>query len=278
MNKKFVIITSIGMMGLIFGLFGCEKPQNSDYICKNNPELCADLHKDSWCRFEKGDLIRHRYHLLSVEKPHGKDLYLLLRYLEKYSQCMEMASGVKHVMNTHRTEDRERAYAISTQTLAQLQEYTKNDTDVYLAYYRWTRFNDDASREIVLAAYRNNQITEPEQLASLATYYVRYSPNDAKKLYLKLFSLDDPENFDTNWLLGLASIFHQQQQLQWAYLLTKTNLLMTDNKADDHQLMGLVNGNKQTAETLNTKAKMLASLLQSGHFSQSELATQLKNI
>ena len=82
MKRNLVIITSFSFISAFLGLLGCENDRNSDVICKNNPEICADLHKDGWCLAEKTKLIQNRYELKDIENPTGKQLYLQLTYLE----------------------------------------------------------------------------------------------------------------------------------------------------------------------------------------------------
>ena len=269
MKQNLVIITSFSFISAFLGLLGCENDRNSDVICKNNPELCADLHRDSWCRFEKGDLVRHRLVLKQAETPSGQQLFQQLIYLENYSNCIELAAGVQHILNPERTQDRERAYAVSTQTLNELQEYTKDNPDIYLAYYRWLRFNDKASQDIVLAAYQAGNVAEPQILSQLAAYYVRVSPLEAKRIYRDLFTKTSFDQFSSDWLLGLASVFQQQQNFEYVYLFTKANTLLTENQVDEKQLFGLIGGNQVLAQQLDLQAQTLISDLKSGNFANS---------
>ncbi|GGP71113.1 DUF2989 domain-containing protein [Shewanella saliphila] len=276
MSRNFVLITSFTAIGAIFGLFGCNNDRNSDLICKNNPELCADLHKDSWCRFEKGDLIRHRYLLKQTPEPTGKQLYQQLIYLEDYSHCIKLAAGVKHKLNTDRTRDRERAFAVSTQTLAELQEYTRTNNDIYLAFYRWMRFNDQAGLEIVEQRYQQGQLSDPYIITQLAAHYVRSSPDDAKSLYLHLLRTSDSDNINPDWFLALASIYRHQQNPEKEYLLTRAYLQLSLQHADEAQLLAMLKGNQQLAEALDSQASELVNAVTSERFANSESEMLLK--
>lgn len=276
MSQNFVLITSFTVIGAFFGLFGCENDRNSDIICKNNPELCSDLHKDSWCRFEKGDLIRHRYLLKQREAPTGKELYQQLIYLEKYSKCIELAAGVQHKLNTDRTRDRERAFAVSTQTLAELQAFTQDNNDLYLAYYRWIRFNDQAGLEIVEQAYQQGQLNELDMIGQLASHYVRFAPNDAKTLYLHLLGNTDAALMNPDWFLALATVYKQQQDYEKEYLLTRAYLLISETQADETQLLAMINGSKQLAQSLDSQAAELVAAVLSEKFANSASELLLK--
>ena len=270
MKHNFVLITSFTIVGAFFGLFGCNNERNSDLICKNNPELCADLHKDSWCKYEKGDLIRHRYQLKQTEQPSGKQLYKQLIYLEKYSKCIKLAAGVQHKINTYRTRDRERAFAVSTQTLAELQEFTRSNNDVYLAFYRWERFNDQDALVLVEDAYKQGKIKDNEILSQLAAHYVRISPDDAKRLYLHLLGTTESSQIDPNWFLALASVYRQKQDFEKVYLLTKANLLVSENHANKAQLLAIIHGDKTLTTLLDSQAAELVSTVMSGNFANSK--------
>ncbi|MGI2170907.1 DUF2989 domain-containing protein [Shewanella sp. MF05960] len=276
MSQNFVLITSFTIIGAFFGLFGCDNDRNSNLICKNNPELCSDLHKDSWCRFEKADLIRHRYLLKQHSSPTGKELYQQLIYLETYSKCIELAAGVQHKLNTDRTRDRERAFAVSTQTLAELQESTQHNNDLYLAYYRWIRFNEQAGLEIVEQAYQQGQLDDPEIIGQLASHYVRFAPNDAKALYLQLLGTTDASLINPDWFLALASIYKQQQDHDKEYLLTRAYLLISQSQADETQLLAIIKGDKPLAQTLDNQAKDLVAAVLNEQFANSVSERLLK--
>lgn len=171
LKTNFVIITSFISLFAFSSLIGCDYGANTTTICKNNPEICADLHRDSWCRFEKGDLIRKRYLLKQTESPTGKQIYKHLLNLEKYNQCIELASGVQHILHPERTNDRMRAFGLSSQSLAELQATTKPSKDLYLSFYHWTRFSDQQAQQRVLNAEAAGEITETFILAQLASYY-----------------------------------------------------------------------------------------------------------
>ncbi|WP_153913767.1 DUF2989 domain-containing protein [Shewanella sp. TC10] len=276
MNKSLVIITSFSVFAALFGLFGCDVGRNSASICKKNPELCADLHKDSWCLVEKGDLIRSRYQLKITEAPSGKQLYDQLIKLESYSNCIELAAGVKHIINTHRTEDRERAYAVSTQNLAQLQEYTKDNPDIYLAYYRWTKFNDFPSRDMVIKAEQAGELTETFMIAQVASHYIKTDIARAKLLYLHLLSHVKARNIDSDWLLALATVYRSEKNTENEYLLTKANTLMSDNTASEEKLLALIGNNNDLANQLNIDAAELVKQLNAGKFDTSEIKSRFE--
>ena len=277
MRKNFVIITPLFPILAIFGLFGCDNGVNTATICKNNPELCDDLHRDSWCRYEKADLIQKRYLLKNTPSPTGKQIYQHLINLENYSKCIELAAGVQHILHPERTNDRVRAFGISAQNLAQLRDTTKDSPDLYLSYYHWLRMNDQAALSRVIKAQQAGTIDDLDILASLASYYQKSDLDKAKALYLQLLDRATPEGFKPDWLLGLASIYHQQNDLEKTYLFSKANVLMTRNTASDAKMNALINGNKQVATFLDQQAKNLVEHLQKGDYASSDIRAQLNS-
>lgn len=266
MRQNLVIITSFA---LVMSIFGCDNGRNIQTICKNNPEICADLHKDGWCLAEKTKLIQSRAELIDNVNPTGKQLYQQLTYLEDYSRCIELASGVQHIIHTSRTADRARAFRLSTQNLSQLQDDTRERQDPFMSYYQWTRFGDTDALNRLLAQENAGEVTEPFLLAQIATYYSSRNAIKAQQLYLKVFASIQFDDFDPSWLLGLASTYRQTQQLDKTYMLTKANLLLTQQKYSEDKMLALIGGNKALAVTLDQYARNLIDTLKEGNYSSS---------
>lgn len=272
MKPNLVIITSFS---LVMSLFGCDNGRNIQTICKNNPEICTDLHKDGWCLAEKTKLIRHRFTLIDNNNPTGKQLYQQLTDLEDYSRCIELAADVQHIIHTTRTEDRARAFRLSTQLLNRLQEDARQQQDPFMSYYQWTRFGDTQALNRLLTQESSGELTEPFLLAQVATYYSSRNAIKAQQLYLKVFAEIQYNDFDPSWLLGLASTYHQTQQLEKTYMLTKANLLLTQQKYSEDKLLALIGGNKSLAVTLDKYAHNLNDVLKAGRYSTSPVAQWL---
>lgn len=253
----------------ISALFGCENDVNTGTICKNNPELCSDLHKDSWCRYEKADLIKKRYTLKHTPSPTGEQLYRHLINLEKYGKCIELAAGVQHIQHPERTNDRIRAFGLSAQSLAQLQETTKDSTDLYLAYYHWTRFNDEKAQAVVLNAEKKQQVNDIQLLARIASYYQKFDAKKAQEVYLHVFDLSNEDNFNPDWLLGLANTFQKTNDLELTYLLSRANVLMTENKVSEQKMLRLIKNDEAIKSVLDDQAEDLVDELNSGDFKTS---------
>ncbi|MCL1144439.1 DUF2989 domain-containing protein [Shewanella marinintestina] len=270
------MITSFLVIPAFLGLLGCEDPSNTQTICNKNPELCADLHKDSWCRFEKGDLIRNRFKLKNTLEPTGKLIFDQLVHLEQYNKCVELAAGVQHILHPERTNDRARAFGLSSQTLAELQQTTKGSLDPHLAFYHWSRFNDKQAEAALFAAEKAGEIVDIDLKAELATYYLRIQPAKSKRLYAEVLSLSNSDNFQPDWLLALATLYRNENNQQINYLLSKTNIILTQAKYSEKQMLALINGNKDLQIKLDQDATELALQLKSGNYQQSKLKMLLE--
>ncbi|ABV87425.1 DUF2989 domain-containing protein [Shewanella pealeana] len=265
------MFTSFFGITVFLGLFGCEQPTNTQAICNKNPELCADLHDDSWCRFERGDLIRNRFKLKSIQMPSGEQIYQQLLYLEDYNKCVELAAGVQHILHPERTNERARAFGLSSQTLAQLQETTRGSLDPHLAYYHWSRFNDNEAEAVLFAAEKANKINDIDLQAQLASYYLRIDPLKSKQLYAQVFQGSNQDNFQPDWLLALASLYRFEERGDIEYWLSKANIEITGAKFSSEQMLALIKGNKKLQLKLDHDAILLAEQLEAGKYQQSKL-------
>ena len=276
MTRNFVIITSFISFIAFSGLSGCEKQADTGSICKNNPELCSDLHVDSWCRYEKGDLIRKRYKLKFIESPSGKQIYQQLLNLEKYNQCIELAAGVQHIFHPERTNDRVRAFGLSAQSLSQLQHTTKNSQDLYLAFYHWTRFNDMEAEKVVLAAYKAHEIDDILLLSQVASYYQKFDAKQSNIIYLEVLDISDEDNFNPDWLLGLSNNYQKLNDLELTYLLSRANVLMTEQSVSEEKMLALIYGDTILQTFLDQQAEDLVDVLEDGEFSSSAIKKMLQ--
>lgn len=225
---------------------------------------------------EKTKLIQNRLDLKDTPNPTGKQLYQQLTYLEDYSRCIELASGVQHIIHTNRTADRARAFRLSTQNLSLLQEQTRERQDPFMSYYQWTRFNDTAALNRLLELENTGEVTDPFLLAQVATYYSNRNAIKAQQLYLKVFAEIHYDDFDANWLLGLASTYRQTQELEKTYMLTKANLLLTQQKYSEDKMLALIGGNKSLAAELDSYAENLIDSLKSGKYPTSTVRSWLE--
>lgn len=271
MFKSFIVI-------MVFpALLSCDNAVNSTVICKNNPEICFDLHQDNWCKVEKTALINSRLTLKQNKTPSNKNVYLLLLDLENYNKCIELSAGVEHIFHPERTNDRARAFGLSAQSLAELQTNTKDSNNIYLAYYHWTRFNDPAAQTKVLRAQRLNLIDDIDMLAQIASYFQKFNPTQAKEIYLDVLNRSDKDNFNPEWLLGLANVYQKMNDFELTYLLSRAYILLTKNQVSEKSMSALINRDTELQLFLDEQAQELADALGSGHYQSSKIKRILEN-
>ncbi|WP_246616290.1 DUF2989 domain-containing protein, partial [Shewanella sairae] len=271
MNINLVMFKSFLGVTAFLALLGCEDSENTQVICNKNPELCADLHKDSWCRYEKGDLIRNRNKLKDIPVPSGKEIFEQLIYLEDYNKCIELASGVQHILHPERTNDRIKAFGLSSQSLSELQETTKDSADPHLAFYHWSRFNDTNAEKILFKAEKDGMVTDLYLQAQLGAYFLKSEPQRAKTLYASALNQSTRQTFNPDWLLALATLYRSKNRPDMDYWLSKTNIELTHANYSEGQLTAIIKGDKKLQTKLDKDAKVLAEQLNSGNYKESEL-------
>ena len=84
------------------------------------------------------------------------------------------------------------------------------------------------------------------------------------------------DDFDVNWLLGLASTFRHTQQFDKTYMLTKANLLLTQQKYSEDKMLALLSNNKTLAAKLDKYAQTLIDALKNGNYSTSSVRKWLE--
>ncbi|MGI2258321.1 DUF2989 domain-containing protein [Shewanella sp. GXUN23E] len=261
---------------LICSLSACDWGQNGTKLCKNNPELCADLHEDAWCWQEKSQLIDARYASTQTPLPEGKTLYLELLALESYNRCIEVASGVQHVINTERTHERAKAFSDSANTLSQLQQKTRNSDALFIAYYHWARFGDAVARDKVLTAASDGRLNDALLLGAVGAYYEKFDPERSRDFYFRAMSRASDADLDPNWLLGIARTASAQRQYRKAYLFTRANVILADHKVKEDQMLLILHGDTDDIEQLDTLAQALADTLADGEYATSLLRAQVE--
>lgn len=211
---------------LLLGGCGPEKltvPQ----ICKDNPAICTDLNEDSHCNVQRADVIFDRY--AEGKLPSDKNKYKLLISFEKYSKCIELASGIEHIKLKEKTTSRVNGFLTSLREIKRLTEETVSSDDPNLLHYHWSRHQSQPHLERLLLAEKNKQLETPELQVALASYYTR---RDVKKTIeilhhaLSLYPADaevDPEIYT-----ALTTIYYKQRNyplsMLWALIAEEAGI------------------------------------------------------
>jgi hypothetical protein len=199
-------------------LAGCEPAQMTvPQVCKENPAICTDLNEDSHCNMQRADVIFDR--LAEAELPSDKNKYKLLISFEKYSKCIELASGIEHIKLKEKTTSRVNGFLTSLREIKRLTEETVSSDNPNLLHYHWSRHQSQSHLERFLLAEKNKQLESPELQVALASYYMK---RDVKKTInilhhaLSLYPADaqvDPEIYT-----ALTTIYYKQRNYQLSLL------------------------------------------------------------
>lgn len=199
-------------------LAGCEPEQQTvAQICKDTPGMCTDLNEDSHCNVQRREVIIDR--VAESKLPSDKNKYKLLISFEKYSKCIELASGIEHIKLKEKTTSRVNGFLTSLREIKRLTEETVSSDDPNLLQYHWSRQQSQSHLDRFLIAEKNKQLETPELQIALASYYMK---RDAKKTIdilhhaLSLYPADaevDPEIYT-----ALTTIYYKQRNYQLSML------------------------------------------------------------
>ena len=271
---KLVIFTTI--LPLIT-LVGCDWGKSGTELCNNNPELCADLHRDGWCWKEKNDLIDKRYASKTQTFGNGKYLYREMLSLEAYGRCIEISTTVRHVIGKSRRHDRAKAFTSSFHALSKLQQQTKNSDALFLAFYHWTKLRNMRARTKVLGAIENGTVDDAELLGAVATYYEKFNLHKSKEIYFDALIKSDEDTVEPDWLLGIARSAKASGAYREAYVLIRANVLLTEHTADEEAMDRLLHGQTHDIDELEHMASELADDIEDGDYKRSKLRSKLEN-
>ncbi|PYE34319.1 hypothetical protein DFP83_10260 [Idiomarina fontislapidosi] len=205
-------VRSIGLNAVIatvfFTLSGCEqRPITVREACEALPDICSDLNQDNWCNAERRQLILTRYANETDESPAHQ--YYLLKDLQSYSQCIELASSIEHRKLKAKQSHRIEAYINSLNNIEKLAKQTRDSEHPLLLYWHWANRSDMDALDRLLELEGKAIMQTSELQFALATYYAK--EDNAKMLdYLyrslrlytpeQRFNVEIPESLVTHYL------------------------------------------------------------------------------
>ncbi|MFC3093568.1 DUF2989 domain-containing protein [Alteromonas sediminis] len=200
-------------------LFGCDdlfKP-TIPTICETNPDICAGLNEDGWCRAEKAEIIRHRYDHLNVTT--DSHIYTLLKHYEAYEACIEKAAGIRHIKYREKEANRMQGLLTAIDAQKKLIRQTKDTNDPYLLYYHWSRNNDDSARKRFLAQARQGNFDSADLWIKAASIHLKRDNEAARKsLYKALSYYDDVDDVDPMLFESLVTVNLDDERYASAYV------------------------------------------------------------
>lgn len=201
----------------LFILVGCGETEISiSEICTTKPGICNDLMDDSHCKLERRNVIYSRFDETKV--PSDAKKYRLLLDFEKYSKCMELASGIEHIKLKEKTTQRINSYRVSLAEIKRLSDETLSSDHPGLLYYHWSRHQSNSHLQRFLKAAEQQKFTDPDLQFALASHFLaERSPKaiDAMHQTLTLYKANDrvdPEVYKT-----LTTAYYKQKKYIESY-------------------------------------------------------------
>ncbi|HCU64348.1 MAG TPA: DUF2989 domain-containing protein [Rheinheimera sp.] len=202
---------------LLLSLVACgEQELTVNQVCEEKPGICTDLNDDSHCKLERRHVIMGRYD--EQKMPSDKNKYKLLIDFEKYSKCIELASGIEHIKLKEKKTTRVNGYLTSLKEIKRLNDETVSSLDPNLLHYHWTRNQSESHLAKFLQAEQKKELETPELQIALASYYMKRNPQktiDILHHALSLYPADaevDPEIYT-----ALTTIYYKQKKFPQSY-------------------------------------------------------------
>ncbi|WP_341501156.1 DUF2989 domain-containing protein [Gallaecimonas sp. GXIMD4217] len=223
-------------------LVACDTAKPIRSICEDHPELCADLNSDGWCRYERADVIRSRFELITANQQQDLLRYRLLVDLEEYSDCIRLAAGITHHKSKEKQSDRGSAYLNSLAAIKKRQAEIKDSTEPHLLYYRLSRFGDMEAQRAFLALEGTGALDSLELKEMLASYYSKLDRPKTIRLLLEALSLKKKgDEVSPDIYHSLASLSQQERRFReayvWALISKESGVLDTNFNLLEGQLL-----------------------------------------
>jgi hypothetical protein len=253
-----------------FLLTGCDRLTPEQKVCNQYPHLCIDMHKDSFCKDERSDVILARFNTEEQIPSLDKAMYDELLVSEKYEACIKIKSQIRHVQHKYRATDRTEGYLNILKKLEVLKKATKGSKNPYLAYYHWSRFRDKRALKNFINAERMKEINTPELKGWLADYYSRSNPEKALTLYKEAIAETDIDDINNRWLVSIATISKRLGLNDAYYVYHKIAAELDAHDVDERILMEAIGNDSSRAKQLQREADQLMKLIRVGKFKKSK--------
>ncbi|WP_237332843.1 DUF2989 domain-containing protein [Zobellella iuensis] len=198
---------------------GCERDRIKA-ICDSNPQLCANLHTDGWCRFERSNLIRARYQ--QYTEPSDASHYVLMTALVTYRTCLEPLMDIEYTDRQERKNDKVEAVVLVRDELAQLEQQSRHSDYPYLQLWHWQRHGDRQARTRFMAQAERPEMQQPElQKALAALLVVRDKPAAEQALHRALGLYGKGQDIDSAIIADLINLYVGERRFEDAWVWTR---------------------------------------------------------
>ena len=257
---------SAAIAAIVVTLSGCEeRPITVREACESYPDICSDLNQDNWCNAERRQLILTRYANKTDETPTHQ--YYLLKDLQSYSQCIELASSIEHRKLKAKQSHRIEAYIKSLSNIEKLAQQTKSSEHPLLMYWHWAnRGNNDALDRLL--ALEGQPIMQTSELQfALATYYAKEdSQTMLEYLYRALRLYKPQQRFNVEIPESLVTYYLNNQRTDEAYIWALVAIQLNSEVLQADQLGTIFTQSDERKETLADSAEDIIDQIEEGQF------------
>ena len=263
MNKSLLV-----SLAALLGLSACgERLPTVREMCASEPSLCADLNQDNWCRAERRQLIISRY--LQQHQPSSEQQYYLLKDLQNYSQCIEIASGIEHRKLKSKQSHRIEVYLNSLKSIKQLADETQHSEAPLLLYWHWANRNDSDALQQLLAMQESPAMQTHELQFALATYYAKEDQQQVlTHLYNALHLYQPKQRFNVEIPESLVTYYLSQEDIKNAYIWARVALAFDSTLINEQQMRSIVNATEEQYEAWQDQAEQIVEQLRDGEFNR----------
>lgn len=236
-------------------------------MCEQDPALCNDLNEDNWCRSERRQLIITRY--LQQQNGSAEQQYYLLKDLQAYSQCIELASNIEHRKLKDKQSHRIEAYLNSLKAINKRAKQTADSEVPLLLYWHWANRSDQQALEKLLALEGTEAMQTHELQFALATYYAK---QDQQKLLSHLYSalrLYQPQQrFNVEIPESLVTYYLSREQREEAYIWSQVAIAFGSETMNEQQLRAIVGATDDEYDRWQNAADDIVDEIESGTFNR----------
>ncbi|WP_158260079.1 DUF2989 domain-containing protein [Zobellella endophytica] len=246
---------------------GCERDRIRA-ICESYPRLCANLHEDGWCRFERSNLIRARYQ--QQEAPSDANRYVLMTELETYHDCLDPLLDIEYTDRQERKNDKVEAIVLVREELAALEQQTRASDSPYLQLWHWRHHGDRQARSRFIAQADSPAMQQPELLKALAELL---APRDKKAaeqaLHRALGLYQARQDIDTAIIANLINLQIGERRYEDAWIWTRVLAQLTEQRGVDWERMdSYVRFSPEQQRQMQQQADNLVTRLKNGSYIQ----------
>lgn len=234
-------------------------------MCTQQPGLCSDLNDDNWCRAERRQLIITRYKHEQQASPELK--YYLLKDLQAYSQCIELASNIEHKQLKSKQSHRIEAFLNSQAAIKKRAAETANSDHPLLLYWHWANRSDNQALDKLLALEHKPQMQTHELQMALATYYAKEDQSKViSHLYNALRLYRPTDRFNVEIPESIVTYYLNQQNVKQAYIWSEVALAFGSELMNRRQMKTIVNASPDQYDEWESIAEDIIDEIEDGKF------------